>query len=62
MILSLSMLIGLSLTSCWKDYYCTYENIGISGNWEIHEDLSRSDAKDYNRVCQDIGGNWLEAD
>jgi len=56
------MLIGLSLTSCWKDYYCTYENIGISGNWEIHEDLSRSDAKDYNRVCQDIGGNWLEAD
>ncbi len=67
-VLFVGMVFGaLALTSCKKDYTCTFKTPAIDMGGitfpaqEIttdHNDVKKSDAKDLEKECKGAGGTW----
>ncbi|WP_107037307.1 hypothetical protein [Brumimicrobium mesophilum] len=55
-----AVLVGcLGLTSCKKDYTCTYSgNGGIASGSTDFSTKDKSEAEDFEKECKAAGGTW----
>ncbi|HLV41714.1 MAG TPA: hypothetical protein VKY37_05505 [Brumimicrobium sp.] len=60
-VLFVGMVFGaLALTSCKKDYTCTYKVPGSPDNVVNYNDLKKGDAEDAKKACESgvVVGTW----